>query len=346
MSNPLLVEIMRGGIVESGHRGALAVVDSEGRLVFALGDIERPIFPRSAVKAFQALPLIESGAADRFGLTDAELALACASHSGEEEHTKTAASMLAKAGRDETCLECGAHWPMLNQRAREAKGPNGDQALQALVAAGLKPSALHNNCSGKHAGFVCLAIATGHDPKGYIQPEHPTMREITAMLQAMTGFDLAKATHGVDGCSIPTYAIPLRHLAAGFAKFASGVGLSPARAQAARRLRQAVAASPFHVAGTGRFDTVAMEQLGERAFIKTGAEGVYCGALPELGYGIALKIDDGATRASETVMAALLARFLALGSEAKVVTERLDFQMKNWNGLEVGRMRRIVALAV
>ncbi|MFN9072385.1 MAG: asparaginase [Hyphomonadaceae bacterium] len=344
MANPLLVEITRGGVVESGHRGALAVVDSEGRLVFALGDIERPIFPRSAVKGFQALPLIESGAADRFGLTDAELALACASQSGEEEHTKTAASMLAKAGRDETCLECGAHWPMLNQRAREAKGPNGDQALQALVAAGLKPSALHNNCSGKHAGFVCLAIATGHDPKGYIQPEHPTMREITAALQAMTGYNLSDATPGVDGCSIPTFAIPLRSLAAGFAKFASGTGLSPARAEAVERLRKAVAASPFHVAGTGRFDTVVMETLRERAFIKTGAEGVYCGALPELGLGIALKIDDGATRASEIAMAALLTRFLALGSEAKVVTERLDHRMANWNGIEVGRMRPVAAL--
>ncbi|MCA3594422.1 MAG: asparaginase [Methylobacterium sp.] len=344
MSNPLLVEITRGGIVESGHTGAFAVVDADGSLVLSMGDIARPIFPRSAVKGFQALPLIESGAADRLHLTDAELALACASHSGEEEHTKTAAAMLAKAGRDETCLECGAHWPMLNQRARDAKGPDGDRALQALVASGLRPTALHNNCSGKHAGFVCLAIATGHDPKGYIQPGHPTMREITAALSAMTGHDLSKAAMGIDGCSIPTYAIPLRSLAAGFAKFASGAGLSPGRAQAARRLRQAVAASPFHVAGTGRFDTVVMEDLRERAFIKTGAEGVYCGALPELGYGIALKIDDGATRASETVMAALLTRLLELGKEAKVVTERLDHQMKNWNGLEVGRMRSIAAL--
>ena len=344
MANPLLVEITRGGIVESGHCGALAVVDSEGRPVFSMGNIDRPIFPRSAVKGFQALPLIESGAADRLHLTDAELALACASHSGEEEHTKTAAAMLAKAGRDETCLECGAHWPMLNQRAREAKGPNGDQALQALVAAGLKPSALHNNCSGKHAGFICAALEMGHDPKGYIQPKHPTMREITHALETMTGYDLSEATPGVDGCSIPTYAIPLKNIAAGFAKFASGVGLSRNRAKAVERLRKAVAASPFHVAGTGRFDTVVMEDLRERAFIKTGAEGVYCGALPELGYGIALKIDDGATRASETVMAALLARFLELGKEAKVVTERLDHQMKNWNGLEVGRMRPIAAL--
>lgn len=339
-----MVELWRGGLLESAHCGHAVICDAAGGVIEAWGDPGAVIFPRSSCKMIQALPLIESGAADRFGLTDAELALACASHSGEEEHTKTAASMLARAGRDETCLECGAHWPMLNQRAREAKGPNGDRALQALVAAGLKPSALHNNCSGKHAGFVCLAIATGHDPKGYIQPEHPTMREITAALQAMTGYNLSDATPGVDGCSIPTFAIPLRSLAAGFAKFASGTGLSPARAEAVERLRKAVAASPFHVAGTGRFDTVVMETLRERAFIKTGAEGVYCGALPELGLGIALKIDDGATRASEIAMAALLTRFLALGSEAKVVTERLDHRMANWNGIEVGRMRPVAAL--
>lgn len=332
MSNPLLVEITRGGIVESGHTGAFAVVDSEGSVVLAMGDIERPIFPRSAVKGFQALPLMESGAAERFQLTDSELALACASHSGEERHTETAASMLARAGQGEACLECGAHWPM------------GEKAARALAAAGIKPSALHNNCSGKHSGFICAAVEMGHDPKGYIQPEHPTMREITHALETMTGYNLSNAARGVDGCSIPTFAIPLKNIAAGFAQFASGARLSASRAKAVARLRQAVAASPFHVAGTGRFDTVAMEVLRERAFIKTGAEGVYCGALPELGLGIALKIDDGATRASETVMAALLTRFLELGNEAKVVTERLDHQMKNWNGLEVGRMRPVAAL--
>ncbi|PPD14932.1 MAG: asparaginase [Methylobacterium sp.] len=332
MSNPVLVEITRGGIVESGHAGAVAVVDSDGSVVFSMGDIERPIFPRSAVKGFQALPLMESGAADRFALTDAELALACASHSGEEGHVQTAAGMLAKAGRDETCLECGAHWPM------------GEKAGRLFAATGRQPGALHNNCSGKHSGFICAAVEMGHDPKGYIQPGHPVMREITHALETMTGHDLSKTAMGVDGCSIPTYAIPLKNIAAGFAQFANGAGLSPSRAGAVARLRKAVAASPFHVAGTGRFDTIAMETLRERAFIKTGAEGVYCGALPELGLGIALKIDDGATRASETTIAALLTRFLELGSEAKAVTERLDHRMTNWNGIEVGRMRPVAAL--
>ncbi len=328
MMDPVLVEVIRGGIPESVHRGALAVLDAEGAVVLALGDIDRPIFPRSAVKGLQALPLIETGAADRFGLTDAELALACASHSGEEPHATTAAAALAKAGRDVKCLECGAHWPM------------GEKAARAMAAASGKPSALNNNCSGKHAGFVCVSVAMDKDPKGYIQPDHPVMQEVSAALGSMTGYNLRNTARGVDGCSIPTYAIPLRNLARAFARFGSGHGLAPERAKAAARLRAAVAAEPFMVAGTDRFDTVVMTALGARVFMKTGAEGVYCAAIPELGYGIALKIDDGAGRGAETVMASLLRRFLTLSeAEGRVVLPRTDHVMRNWNGIEVGRMR-------
>lgn len=333
MPNPILAEVTRGGIVESLHHGAVAVVDGDGALVFALGDVERPVFPRSAVKGLQALPLIESGAADRFRLTQAEIALTCASHAGEPEHAATAASILTKAGLDMTCLECGAHWPSRTSAARN------------LAAKGEQPSVLHNNCSGKHAGFLCVAVAEGHDPKGYIQPDHPTMREITAALGSMTGCDLTHAPRGTDGCSIPTYGIPLRQAALGFARFGTGHKLTPKRAEAAKRLREAVAAHPFMVAGTGRFDTKTMEALGIRAFIKTGAEGVYCAALPELGYGIALKIDDGATRAAEAAMAALIARFLPLSdAEATIISPYLDLHMTNWNGIDIGRTRPASAL--
>jgi len=328
MSDPVLVEVTRGGIVESAHRGAFCVVDSAGKTVCALGDVARPIFPRSSIKGFQALPLIETGAAARFSLTSAEIALACASHSGEPLHAATAANVLKKAGLEPVCLECGAHWPM------------GDAATRALAATGASPTALHNNCSGKHAGFLCVAVEMGHDPKGYIAPGHPVMREITRAISDMTGFDLEKTARGVDGCSIPTYAIPLDNIARGFARFASGVGLGPERVKAVKTLREAVAAAPFMVAGTGRFDTLIMEALGARAFIKTGAEGVYCAALPEPGYGIALKMEDGAGRAAESVMAGLIARFLPLNeAERAVITPWLDHQMTNWNGIEVGRLK-------
>lgn len=333
-ANPTLVHATRGGIVESSHRGALAIVDAEGTVHTQLGDIDRPIFPRSAVKVLQALPLVASGAAERFGLTDAELALACASHGGEPRHADTAAAMLAKAGVGVDALECGAHWPY------------HDGSIKALAAAGREPSALHNNCSGKHSGFVCLGclMAEGGDRraflKGYVKPEHPVMREVSAALQASTGYDLSHTARGTDGCSIPTYAIPLRHLAHAFARVGTGLGLSPAHARAAQRLRAAVAAAPEMVAGSGRFDSRVMGQLRERVFCKVGAEGVYCATLPELGLGVAIKMDDGNTaRACEVAMAAVIRRLLPLqGEDAALINSLADVSMRNWNGIEVGRL--------
>jgi L-asparaginase II len=345
-ANPVLVEATRGGIVESFHRGAYAVLDADGTLRASAGDIERPVFPRSAVKLLQALPLVESGAADALGLSNEELALACASHGGEPGHASTAAAMLAKAGVDDTALECGSHWPYQ------------DEATRAMAALGGKPSALHNNCSGKHAGFVCLACGLHGGARGsalrgflrgYVQPDHPVMREVTASLQSCTGYNLDGAVAGVDGCGIPTYAVPLRHLAHAFARVASGTGLRPAQAAAARRLRQAIAAAPWMVAGSGAFDTLAMQALGEQVCMKVGAEGVYCAALPELGYGIALKMDDGNNaRAAEVAIAALLLKLLpGLGDEqAAPLRERVALPLRNRNGAEVGRLRAASALAV
>lgn len=341
--NPLLAQALRGGHVESFHRGAWAVVDAEGALVAAAGDIDRPVFPRSAVKLLQALPLVESGAADRWALTDAELALACASHNGEPEHVATAAAMLAKAGLDAGALECGTHWP-----TREAP-------LHAMLRRGETATPLHNNCSGKHAGFVCLGCwmadqqGDGVDRRafvrGYVAPQHPVMREATAALAQATGCDLDHAPVGTDGCSIPTFGIPLRHLALAFARAGTGLGLPPVRAAAARRLRQAVARAPFMVAGSGRLDTRLMERLGERVFCKVGAEGMYCAAFPEAGLGLALKMDDGNTaRAAEVVLAALVARHVRLDDDERRFVEALaDLPLHNWNGLEVGRLRAVIA---
>jgi L-asparaginase II len=334
-SNPVLVEALRGGIIESFHRGALAIVDTQGAVHTSLGDIERPIFPRSAIKVLQALPLVESGAAERLQLTDAELALACASHGGEERHVSAAQSMLTKAGVDATALECGAHWPYF------------DGAIKSMAARGEQPSALHNNCSGKHAGFVCLGcmMAEGREVgdflRGYVKPEHPVMREVTAAVQAATGFDLKKSARGTDGCSIPTFAVPLRHLALAFARVATGRGLREGHAKAARRLRSAVAAAPEMVAGTGRFDSRVMARLGERVFCKVGAEGVYCAALPEAGLGVAIKMDDGNNaRASEAVMAAVIERLLALQpADTDFMRGFSDAKLVNWNGIEIGALR-------
>ena len=328
MENPVLVEVTRGPEVESRHRCAVAVVDAEGIAVLSLGDVESRIFPRSAVKAMQALPLVESGMADRFRLTDAEIALACGSHAGEPKHVETAAAVLAKAGRDASCLECGAHWPL------------GESAARALAARGERPTALHNNCSGKHAGFICLACGLEVEPAGYVAPTHWVQEVVRAALEDLTGASHGEEVRGIDGCSIPTYAVPLTALAFGLARFGTGVGISPSCARAAARIRRAVAAHPFMVAGTGRFDTVLMERLGERAFVKAGAEGVHCAALPELGYGIAVKCDDGTKRAAEVVLAEVIRRFLPLdGEEQAMIGAFARRTLTNWNGVEVGEIR-------
>jgi L-asparaginase II len=328
----ILVEVTRGSRVESSHAGSAIVVDETGAVVFAAGEVDDAVYPRSAVKALLALPLVESGAADRLGLTEAEIALACSSHSGEEIHVATAQSMLNKAGRGADCLECGVHWPTNSGAARR------------LAASGTTATALHNNCSGKHSGFICLACDRGEDPAGYIRPDHPTMREVTAALADMTGATLNDANRAVDGCSIPTYSIPLRALALAFARFGSAEGLSPDRAAATRRIRTAVAANPMLVAGTGRFDTRMMQALGPRVFSKSGAEGVYCAAIPELGYGIAVKCVDGAGRAAEVVTAALIGHFLEVAGN-EVVADLTTPTLTNWNGIEIGTSRPAGTLA-
>jgi L-asparaginase II len=333
MNNPVLVEVTRGPRVESRHRGALAIVDEGGRTVLSLGDVTFPVFPRSAVKALQALPMVASGAVDRYGIDDAELALACASHSGEPAHVAGAASVLRKVGREAGCLECGSHWPL------------DQKAMRDLAVAGGEPSTLHNNCSGKHSGFVCLACDMGVDPAGYVRPDHKVQQSLRAALSEMTGAAHSEQEFGVDGCSIPTYPVPLAALARGFAKFATGANMPADFAGAAQRIRKAVAAHPFMVAGTGRFDTRVMQVLGERVFMKTGAEGVYCAAIPELGYGIALKIDDGAARAAEIVMANLIRRFMTLtGDEKTLLDEVSSPASKNWNAITVGQLRPTEAL--
>lgn len=333
MSNPILVEVLRGALVESRHRGAVAIVDADGTTVLAVGDVTAPVFPRSAVKSLQALPLIESGAADRYGFGDEELALACSSHSGEEAHVAVVGRMLAAAGLDPSALACGAHWPM-NQAA-----------AFALARSGGAPSALHNNCSGKHAGFLCVACARGIDPEGYWRPDHPVQQAVHSVLEDMTGADLSADRRAIDGCSVPTWAIPLNRLAHAFAKFGCGHGFGRERAAAAARLRAACAQKPWHVAGTGRFCTEIMRLYGVRVFVKTGAEGMYCGALPEQGFGIAIKCDDGGGRAAEAIMATIIARYLPLGPVERAALANFEHPtLRNWNGFVVGALRVTEAL--
>ena len=333
MENPITVEVTRGQLVESRHRGLAIVVDAEGKTVFSAGDVDAGVFPRSACKAMQALPLVESGAADAYGFGNRELALSCASHSGEPEHVATAAAMLKAAGRDESVLECGAHW-------------SSHQSVLIDQARTLdKPTALHNNCSGKHSGFICTCASSGFDPKGYVTYDHPLQAEIRAVMQDLTGAVLGHDICGTDGCSIPTYAVPLKGLAHGFAKMLTGEGVSAARGKASQRLMAACMAEPFYVAGTKRACTRLMQVAPGEIFAKTGAEGVFIAALPRQGVAMAVKCEDGATRAAEAMIYALIARFFEPGSEIRdTLVGMANRPMHNWNGLHVGDIRVTEAL--
>ncbi len=321
--NPILVDVSRGSIVESRHRGRYVVVDVDGGIVASMGDIDAPVFPRSAIKFLQGLPLVESGAADSLGLGNAELAIACASHGGEPRHVETVRAWLARVGLSEADLECGAHMP------------STASAAEILIRESRAPGALHNNCSGKHTGMLSTCRHLGDATRGYIEPNHPQQRRVLAVFEAMLRLDLADAPRGTDGCSLPQIAIPLRALAGGIARFGAPDALPSIRAQACRRLGAAILAEPFMLAGTGRFCTRAIEACGGKAIIKTGAEGVYVAAIPALGLGIALKIDDGAARAAEVAMGHLLLRHAALDDAAR---HRLEAMITPSIGNAAGRV--------
>jgi len=322
--NPVLVEVVRGAIVESRHTGAVAIADAEGRLLLALGDVNRPVFPRSAVKALQAIPLVESGAADAFGLGEEELAVACASHSGDCVHLDAVRSLLAKAGLDESYLACGAHWPV------------SERAMRELMHAGQRPEAIHNNCSGKHAGMLAAAVHLGFNPRGYERQDHELQLIIAGIISETCGIALNQSGIGIDGCSVPTWALPLAAMARGFARLGTGKGLAAERAFAAKRLIGACFAAPVLVAGEGRFDTIVMTALAPSVFVKGGAEGVHCAALPDLGLGIALKIDDGAKRGAERALAEVIA--VLIPEAQPVLADQREGELRNWRGIDVGRI--------
>jgi L-asparaginase II len=321
MTNPILAEVTRGLMVESQHRGAYVVINADGELLAAQGDVKRPIFPRSSVKAFQCVPVIESGAAERFGFSDEEIALCCASHNGEQEHLRVAASMLAKAGIDEAAYECGAHWP---ERIEDKVH---------LARAGQEPRSIHNNCSGKHAGMLALAKYLGAPLQGYVEKNHGVQNAVAEALDHYCDANTASAPWGIDGCSVPTWAMPLENMALGFAKL-----FAPGNATGAR-IAKAVSAHPFMVAGTGRFDTKIMQAV-PRLFIKVGAEGVFCGAIPHAGIGFALKIDDGGIRGAETAIARVLSALDCwTADEQTAIASFTHSTLSNWRKREVGVSR-------
>jgi len=324
----LRVALSRAGSVESLHRVRAAVVDADGHLVAAWGDPVMPVFPRSAIKPLQVLPLLETGAYAAFGLDDRALALACASHSGEACHIDLASRWLAMLGLTPGALACGTHPPL-------------DPAAAAdLIRAGLTPSPLHNNCSGKHLAMLTTALHRGEPVRGYEHLHHPVQQRILGVLEQMTAQDLSEATVAIDGCSVPTLAVPLAALALAFARFAAPAGRLPdARVAAVETVWAALAAHPTLIGGRDVFDSRIMAASGGAVLVKRGAEGVSCAAVPRLGLGIALKVEDGAARARDPAMAAVLHHCGALtGLPESLVADWLEQPITNLAGVVVGRL--------
>jgi len=325
MSNPVLVNTLRGEIIENRHRGAIAVCDPKGRLVHRWGDVDALVYPRSSIKALQALPLVESGAADHFDLSSAELALACSSHSGEPLHTTTVHDWLTRLGLDETALECGPHAPV------------NEKAATALILKHIEFARVHNNCSGKHTGMLTTVRFLGEETHGYIEREHPAQQRWMDALGEMSDLDMQRLPWSRDGCGIPVIAMPLKAIATAFARIAVPDDLAATRAGAIDRITTAIAANPFMVAGSGRLCTQIMELTGRRIIVKTGADGVYTAALRDKNLGIALKIDDGTGAAAEVAILAVLTKLDSLhAAELEALTARCRMPIINTRGVLTG----------
>jgi L-asparaginase II len=321
MTNPILVELTRGPLVESVHRGAVAVCDAAGKVVAALGDIASPIYSRSSLKPMQAMVLVESGAAEAFGLSDEHVALACASHSGEPMHTERVAAWLARIGLTESDLACGAH------------PSRYEPVAEAMIREGRKPTRIFNNCSGKHTGFLTVARHWDIATEGYERVDHPVQQAVAKVVRDLSG--AKELAYGIDGCAAPNFATSLTEFARAAAAMASG------RNPAAKRILGAMIKHPELMSGTGRACATLIHAGGGRVAVKTGAEGFFGGWLPEHGLGIAIKIDDGAGRASETVIAAVLDKLGLLGDGARSL---LRAPVRNTRNTEVGERRPAEAL--
>jgi L-asparaginase II len=318
-----MLEVWRGGLLECVHQGHAVICDAKG-IVAAWGNPEAVIFPRSSAKMIQALPLIETGAADARGLSTQHLALACASHRGAHAHVDLAGRWLADLGLSESDLRCGAHEP-------------GDTTERdRLIEAHETPCQLHNNCSGKHSGFLTVTQHLKAGPE-YVEIDHPLQKAIRAATEEVT--DEAVAGWGVDGCSAPNFAMTTGAFARGLAKFATAREGHGAREDAMVRLTRAMAQHPHLVSGEGQACTELMRAMGGRVAIKGGAEAVYAAIVPEKGLGIALKVVDGGYRASEAAVAALLAKIGVLDPAHPAAVKRMAGIQRNWRGLETGFYR-------
>lgn len=320
-----MVRSTRSGLIEKTHRGSVCLVNEKDEPVFSLGDVWQMIFPRSAMKYFQVLPLLESGAADEFGFTDQEIAVMCASHNAEDVHLEFTRSILKKAGLDESVLRCGPHSPM------------NPVANENLILSGRKPTGIHNNCSGKHAGFLALAKFLGAPVKTYLMPESTVQVLVRRTVSEMCRISEDKLFPGIDGCSAPNYGMPLINLAIGFKNLGTPKPENSLREEACKRVIRAVTSYPYMVGGKDRYCTEMMEVCGEKIIGKLGADGIYGLGFHALKMGAAIKIDDGSTGPQYCIAQNLIQSLKIFpAKQTEALRGYLESEILNCNGIRTG----------
>ena len=328
MSNPILVEAWRGETLESFHRGVICVVNEKNEIIYSKGDVYQACFPRSAMKFLQHIPLIESGAVEKFGFTLQEIAIMCGSHNAEPAHVDTVLSILNKIGLDKYALQCGAHYPML------AKD------FIPMYAQAISPHHIHNNCSGKHAGFLALCVFNNWDIESYLSPDHPSQIVIKKVCAEMYESDVTKMQAAFDGCSAPIYNVSVYHQAIGYKNLVSNQKYDATRQKACKMIIDAVSQYPEMVAGTDRYCTDMMRICSSEIIGKTGAEGIFCLGFKNKKWGVCIKIDDGKMLPQYNVAQALINSTHLISHEQMQVLEKyLHDDIKNWNQKSTGKLK-------
>jgi len=328
MSYELFVEVTRNGIVESRHYGAAVICDFKGNIIKYWGDHQQLIFPRSALKPFQAIQLVESGASAHFSLNDAELSLACSSHQGEQIHQDLVASWLARLNLTEDDLACG---PVL---------PEHTESAHQLLASGQQGCRIHHNCSGKHTGFLTTALFLDLPLTDYHERKHPLQVLSLETLSDLAGIDLNQLPMGIDGCGLPAPTMPLMNLGHAMARFAKPVDLAGPRADSIYQLHKSMTNEPLYIAGSGTMVSELNEVTKGAVLAKTGAEGIITAAIPEKGLGIALKIADGSARARSVALLKILDYLDVLTEEHKnKLNAYISPNIMNSRGFKVGDIR-------
>lgn len=333
MQSEVLVHVKRGNIVECAHRGYIAVVDYKGNVLASVGNPQHVTYARSTVKPLQALPLLESGAAESFGLTDEELVVVCSSHSGQDAHVHNVQSILRKAGVDQLCIQCGPHLPLHKDTAKRMR------------ERGEEPIPLHNNCSGKHAGMLALGQYIGADLSTYLQLLNPIQQHMLHTVADMCKLSAEQLETGIDGCGVPVFAMPIEKLGYAMACFGHPIDLPEKRAEACRRLIGAIQKYPLHLAGETRFETELMQITNSKVIAKSGADGIFILTVPNKGMGIVIKAEDGSHRAVfPTVVETLKQLELIDANQLKALKRFHQQDNVNWAGTKVGEIRPVFTL--